>query len=133
MTELVYSIDSETFNYDSIDEAIMDDYVEGIMDDYVEGELGTVYSGVPIHYKASDFYTTDPVDYLHELAYEEMGEHTIDWPNVYSSVAKELSEAIKSLIDDWATLNDVHPKFFSVHQIREIPYKVLEDGSFVLV
>lgn len=104
--EYVWSGDEEMF-YDDMDTALHDREVGDV-----------IYRGVKREFKASDFVNDHDVDSFMEMvgerAYEEVGEHVGDWPDV----SKEAKTELLALLETWA---DKHctPHFFGVKDVEK--------------
>ena len=129
MSELKYSTDEETFDYDDIGEALCSIFE---CDDTLDvGTIITVYSGEKEEKKASN-YSTWIVENLSQNAFDDMSEHSGDWPNCTKEQEKELEDAIDKLVDEWADEHNLQPTFYGIKNQKKIKVKILniETGDF---
>ena len=122
MSEIYYSTDGETFNDQSIDDAICQ-IIES--DEALNvGDIITVYSGEAVKKKASD-YISSTVEDMEQNAYDDMGEYANEWPDLTKDEADELTAIISAAVDEWADKYELQPKFYGIRNQKEIKVKIL--------
>ncbi len=131
MQDIYYSTDEETFNYESLDEALC-----GIFecDDILNvGSVVTVYSGEPITNKASGYLSGNLVEDMQERAYDDAGEFAEDY--LSGAGIEEQNELLKELsdvVDKWADKHKLQPTFYGIKNQKEISVKIIniETGNY---
>jgi len=125
-----YSHDEEDFSCDSVEEA-----AELAWDRNEENKIGdviTLWEGEAVPLSASRF-TPPMADYLTERAYEEHGEYAEAW-KFSKEEEKSLQDAVDALVDEWATKNNMHPRFYKVTNVQPFQIRFTdEDGGCEVV
>lgn len=124
-----YSCNEDEYYHTSIEDAVEDLWNGG---QYEIGEVATIWEGDP-DLKTASHFTPNMAEYLQERAYDELGEVTDSW-EFSEKEDKSLQNAVNKAVDDWATANNMQPKFYSVENVREIQVRFTnEDGDFEVV
>lgn len=111
--ETFWSIDEETFNHDSLEEAI-----EAILDNDDAPVGRTVWRGMGCRPDAAQFFDADQViDYASERAGDEFGEWSDDFPHV----TKEAKAELDDLLAAWARKH-CEVRFYRIKDIE--PYVI---------
>lgn len=129
--ETVYSMDGETYHDLPISELIDDAINTGDIDPMFDDVL-TIYKAQSKSLLASDLLY--PVnDQLLDAAYDQYGDFAEDWLDGITTDAQiELNNALKLVLDGWATKHNQHPTFLEISDAKEIKVKVIEGGYEVL-
>jgi len=119
MPDIYYSTDEEIFNTEDMREAAdsVFDYV-----DVKVGDIRVIHSGEAVKFSASSFVREMTED-MGERAYDEVGEHAIDWPDCNKKQQDELESTVNQAVDSWANKYNLHPRFWGIKNIKEIKLK----------
>jgi hypothetical protein len=128
--DYIYSASREEWKEDDLQGAI-DDVLSNYGADETAPFIIYVYKGKKKAYKASDFVPNHFSDQMSENASEGVGEFADDWLGL-EAAGKDLQEALKVFIDDWAAKTNNEPGFFTVDNIEEVHVKItmLTEGDF---
>ena len=132
MKDIYYSSDEETFNYESIDEAICDVFESE--NSFSVGDIITVYSGEPVK-RAASYFVRDIHEDMNERAYDEAGEWGEDYPECNKEQRDELQKMVNAAVDEWADKHNLQPKFYGIKNQKEIKAKLLnlETGDYEIL
>ena len=126
--DYVYSDDNEIFNYDSLEDAL--DCVD-------TGETVTIYKGVKVPCRASQFVNADTIiENIAITAYDDYFELAEDWAIEYvdSETTKELEKQLELVIDAWADKHNLQPTWNMVKDVQELKIRVLnDDGDYEII
>lgn len=108
--EIVWSVDQENFNYDSLGDALA--ILDG-MDELAVGRIvwfGEAEKPNPVKYFDAD----DLLEEVGNRAYDDGGEHAEDYPDVSDEAKAELGQ----FLSDWLTKH-CQPSFWRVNNPKE--------------
>ena len=127
-----FSNDEETFNYDSVDEAV--EALISESSDIKVGDFVSVYSGESesVSVKA---YVPDVMELIGEMAYDDMGEFADSFPDSSREVDKEIQDAVESLVADLFDKHKLNPSFYKVKNQKCIEVRIdnVDDISFEII
>lgn len=130
-----YSTDEEKYIYDTIEEA-----VECVFDDpdLPAGTVISIWEGEPVKRKAGDYFPTGDgliIEILTDNAYEECGDFAEGWLGKATPEQEaELTALIKQAVNEWADKHNLHPKFYTAENTREIKLRLLDErGAWEVV
>lgn len=123
MPNMCYSENGEEYRYEDIEEAIY--YTIDDVDSLKVGSEFSVWEGECTTRKASS-YASDVLEDMGNQAYDELPDFADDWPNASNEQAKELTEGIAQLIDQWADKYQQQPTFGVVSNCKERFFKITE-------
>lgn len=125
-----YSANEEDFSFDSLDEAAAEAWND--REEQSVGDVITIWEGDKVELFASRF-TPSMAEYLTERAYEENGEYVESW-KFSEEEEKSLQDAVDAAVDEWATKNNMHPKFYKVRNVVPIQVRLInEEGGYEII
>lgn len=129
-----YSIDGELFDFDDIDEV-----VESIIDRQDNppkvGDELAFFQGVSVEKKAGDYLPNYITEGLTERAWDDVGECAESWLAVVDKEdEKELEDALKAVVNEWADNKGLQPDFYGVSDVKEVSFRVVsESGDYEII
>lgn len=122
-----YSYDEETFNYDTVDEA-----VEALIehDDSIKvGDIISVQSGesVPVDVK---HYVPDIIECISESSYDDMGEFADNFPDASKEVEQEIQTEVEDLVSKLFEKHNLNPSFYKIKNEKTIDVRITNLGEY---
>ena len=126
---IYYSSNEETFNYDSIDEAV-EDLIENNSDIKV-GDCVRVYSGESESVDVKH-YVPNIIEHMGEIAYDDMGEFADDFPDCTQDVDQQIQNEVEILIERLFEKHKLMPSFYKIKNQKTIEVCInnVDDVSF---
>ena len=126
---IYYSYDEETFNYDSVDEAV-EAFIEH--DDSIKvGDIISVQSGESVIIDVRG-YVPDIMEHISESSYDDMGEFSDSFPDASVEVMKEIQKEVEDLVAKLFDKHDLNPAFYRIKNEKTIDIIInsLDEISF---
>lgn len=125
MKRIFYSVNNEDFRFHEIEEAL-----EYATDDTDRSGEIIIYEGQLKTELASHYFRCDPLEYMRDNAFDEVGECCDEWPDITNDQDKELEDMIKAVIDQWATKHELHPRFGLIENVKERTFVELNRSEY---
>ena len=130
MTTKWYSINEEDFTSTELDDVVADAWDNST---YASGAEFSVWEGDAVVKKAGSFLNVDlMLEHMTEAAYDESGDWAEDWlQDCTNGQTEDLACQIYELVNQWADVYKLQPKFGTVENVKEIRIRITsEEGDW---
>lgn len=114
---IYYSTDEETFNYESVDEAV--ECLIGNDSDIKVGDIVYVQSGESVAVSVKE-YIPDILETISDNSYDEMGEFSDGFPDASKEVGQEIQTQVEDLVSKLFDKYKLNPSFYRIKNVKFI-------------
>lgn len=123
-TRWCFSLDGENYlsgTYANPKDALISAMTEAKKEFDNGRDIQKFYVAKAIQKQACDFFpdANDVINHMANVAYDDFGDHSSNFPNTTPEAEKELEKELAELLERWCEKHKIAPSFYSVHDPKE--------------